>query len=117
MAETMNKPEFIVTSSVKKLVKGLGNQSGPEFLTALDSVVSATVRKACSDLGPNKRLNETSISGPKKSSNIGNETATKFRELRDVAACALLQVNVVTRKDYIKFFQSVRELTDQLINL
>jgi len=116
MSEETSKPEFIVTSAVKKLVKGLGNQSGPGFLTALDASVSATIRTACSNLGPNKRLDETSISGSSaKPIDLGKSHA-QIKEMRDTAARALLQVNVVCRKDYLEFFRTVLETSEQLLN-
>lgn len=43
----MSKTEFITVSAVRKLVHGKGRRISPEFLAALDSAVSALVRKAC----------------------------------------------------------------------
>jgi hypothetical protein len=110
------KPKFIVTSAVKSLVKDLNNQSGPGFLTALDASVSATIRKACADIGPNKRLDETSISGGTAKPVNLDESHAKLKEMRDTAANALLQVNVVTKIEYLKFFKTVFETTEQLLN-
>jgi hypothetical protein len=117
MSDEASKPKFIVTSAVKALVKDLNNQSGPGFLTALDASVSATVRKACSDTGPNKRLDETSILGGTTAKPMDlDKSHEKLREMRDTAAIALLQVNMVTKNEYIKFFRTVLETTEQLLN-
>lgn len=117
MSDEASKPKFIVTSAVKALVKDLNNQSGPGFLTALDASVSATIRKACADIGPNKRLDETSITGGTTAKPVNlDESHAKLKEMRDTAAVALLQVNVVTKTDYLKFFRTVLETTEQLLN-
>ncbi len=113
-----NKPKFIVVSEVKKLVKSLGNQSGPEYLTALDASISASIRKHCADEGPNKRLNESSVFAQPKieTAQLKGDNRAKIKELRDEACVALLNVNVVTRKEYDRYFSTVRTLTEELLN-
>lgn len=111
------KPKLLVVSEVKKLIKAQGNQSGPEFLLALDAQVSATIRKACADEGPHTRLSEASLTGraavaPTKI----DDKREKLKELRNLAARALLQVNVVTKTDYLKFFNSVKDNLDTILN-
>lgn len=110
------KPKFIVVSAVKQLIKDLGNQSGSEFLMALDAQVSATVRKACATEGPHTRLSEASLGAPAAVASVKiDDTREKLKELRDTACRALLQVNVVSKKDYLQFFNAVKDTLETIL--
>lgn len=102
-----DKPyKFIIASAVKKLVHDKDRRCAPEFLEALDSAVSALVRKACeSHNGGAKTLDASVLSN---GTTAKMPTAEGIRAVYDEVVCMGLQMNVQTKEEFQKRIRSIK---------
>lgn len=106
--------QFLNISSVKKLVRSAERQASPDFFTELDAFVSAKVRKCC-EQGGTKRLGQTDISATVAKVEVQKDDVKKcLDELWLDVCCLRLQLNVLTKEEFIKRLDNVKRCVKRL---
>lgn len=98
--------DFINVSAVKKLIHDKDRRCAPEFLEALDSAVSALVRKACeSHNGGAKTLDAAVLSA---GATTKAPEPTGIRAAFDEVCVMGMQMNVQTKEEFQKRIRNIK---------
>lgn len=100
---------FIVVSAVKKAINSREKQCSPAFLLALDKHVDDAINASCA--GDAKRLDSVTVTETRAVPVVPAEVRT----IRNGVATLELQVNTITREDYIKHLKAIRSACDKLL--
>jgi predicted adenine nucleotide alpha hydrolase (AANH) superfamily ATPase len=108
--------EFINVSKIKKLVHSCKRRVSPDFLEELDAATKAYVEKICSSAGSMVTLGKESVYLVSHSkAAVVTDTRADLRQLLDEVVTMEMNVNVVTRDEYLKRVRSMKSICEKLL--
>jgi histone H3/H4 len=106
--------EFINVSKIKKLVHSCKRRVSADFLEELDAAIKAYVEKICASAGSMVTLGKESVYLVSPTKKV-TDTRTDLRQLLDEVVTMEMNVNVVTRDEYLKRVRSMKSICEKLL--